>query len=168
MTVLEKNAIIENVNRIVGARNIKIGRAADLVWIAMQGMDGKDYALHLQTFFRVYQGEEALITDMDKYQPISPTKDGEDFDWDVIGSNLLDKWCDEFNRNLSPNICVESVEVNHYGDLKICFSHSITLTVFIDTTSDDECWRFFVWRGEEEHLVVTGKGIQCQEDDGDE
>ncbi|MCM1120816.1 MAG: hypothetical protein NC543_15830 [bacterium] len=147
MTVLEKNAIIENVNRIVGARNIKIGRVVDLIWIAMQGIDGRDYALHLQTFFRFCKDEKVLITDTDKYSPISSTNDSEDFHWDVIGSNLLDRWCDEFNRNLSPNICVESVEINNYGDLKICFSHSITLTVFIDTTSDDECWRFFIWRG---------------------
>lgn len=50
MTLSEKNTIIECINKMKGAKNIKIGRAADLIWIAMKGIDGKDYALHMQTF----------------------------------------------------------------------------------------------------------------------
>lgn len=168
MILLERNTIKERINKIKGAKNIKIGRSADLIWIAMKGVDGKDYALHMQTFFRFCNNEEVLITDMDKYQPISPMTDNEDFNWDVKGNNLLDKWCDEFNKNLSDSIVINSIEINNFNDLKICFSNSITLTVFVDTTSNDECWRFFVWRGEERHLVITGRGIQCQEDNVNE
>lgn len=168
MTLLEINTIKERIDKMKGAKNIRIGRAADLIWIAMKGTDGKDYALHLQTFFRCCNEEEVLITDMDKYQPISPMTEAEDFDWDVQGNNLLDKWCEKFNKDLSDKMIIHSIEVNNYGDLKIRFSNSITLTVFIDTTSDDECWRFFVWHGTERHLVITGRGIQCQEDNIDE
>lgn len=168
MTALERKTIKERIDKIIGAEKIRIGRAADLIWIAMKGVDGKDYAIHMQTFFRFCNNEEVLITDMDKYQPISPMTDKEDFDWDVKGSNLLDKWCDEFNRNLSDSIIIDSIEINDFGDLKICFSNSITLTVFVDTTSNDECWRFFVWREKERHLVITGRGIQCQEDNVNE
>lgn len=51
MALLEINTIKERIDKVKGAKNIRIGRAADLIWIAMQGTDGKDYALHLQTFF---------------------------------------------------------------------------------------------------------------------
>ena len=168
MTLSEKNMITECINKIKGAKNIKIGRAADLIWIAMRGIDGKDYALHMQTFFRFCNNEEVLITDMDKYQPISPIVENENFNWDIKGNNLFDKWCDEFNKNLSDNTIIMSIEINRFGDLKINFSNSLTLTVFVDTTSSDECWRFFVWHGKERHLVITGRGIQCQEDNVNE
>lgn len=88
----------------------------------------------------------------------------ENFNWDVKGNNLFDKWCDDFNKNFSDNIVIKSIEINNFGDLKIKFSNSITLNVFVDTTSNDECWRFFVWHGKERHLVITGRGIQCRED----
>ncbi len=160
MTQLEKNTIIECINKIVGVKSIKIGRVANLVWIAMKGTDGKDYALHLQTFFRICNDERILITDMDKYQQISPAGENEDANWDIQGNNLFDKWCNEFNNQLSNNVVIKSVEINDFGDLRIIFSNSLVLSVFVDTTSDDECWRFFVWHGKERHLVVTGKGIQ--------
>lgn len=70
-----------------------------------------------------------------KLGSISPDIDYESFNWDVQGNNLLDKWCEEFNKNL---------------------------------TSDDECWRFFEWHGNGEHLVVTGRGIESQEEDVNE
>ena len=78
MTLLEINAIKECIDKAKGANKIKIGRSADLIWIAVKGVDGKDYALHMQTFFRFCKNEEALITDMDKYRPISPMTDNED------------------------------------------------------------------------------------------
>ena len=168
MTLSERNIIIERMRKIIGAKNIKLGRVVDLVWIGMIGTDGRNYALHMQTFFRFCNQEAVLITDMDKYRPISPDIDYESFNWDVQGNNLLDKWCEEFNKNLSPEIVIESMEINKFGDLQICFSHSITLTVYLDTTSDDECWRFFEWHGNGEHLVVTGRGIECQAEDANE
>lgn len=164
MTLAEKNIITERMSVIIGAKNIRLGRIVDMIWIAMKGTDGRDYALHMQTFFRFSSRGKILITDADKFQPLSPDIDYETFDWDVQGSNLLDKWCEEFNRDFSGNTVVESVEINNFGDLKICFDNSITLTVYINTTSDDECWRFFIWHGAEEHLVITGREIQCQED----
>lgn len=60
------------------------------------------------------------------------------------------------------------MEINNFGDLTVYFSNSITLTVYAGTASDEECWRFFEWHGKEEHLVITGRGIQCQEDNADE
>lgn len=35
---------------ILGAKNVRIGRVVDLIWIAIKGTDGRDYALHMQTF----------------------------------------------------------------------------------------------------------------------
>lgn len=160
MKLSEKNTIIKSIKKIKGAKNIRIGRSVDLIWIAMKGLDGKDYAIHMQTFFRFCSEEKVLITDMDKYQPISSMTEIQDFNWDVRGNNLLDMWCYEFNKNLSDDIFIEFVEINDFGDLKIIFSNSITLTVFVDTTSDEECWRFFEWHSDKKHLVITGEGIQ--------
>lgn len=70
MTLSERNIITERMRKIIGAKNIKLGRVVDLVWIAMIGTDGRNYALHMQTFFRFCNQEAVLITDMDKYQPI--------------------------------------------------------------------------------------------------
>lgn len=167
MTPSEQNVITERLRTIMGAGDIRIGRVADLIWIAMKGTDGRDYALHLQTFFRFCSREAVLVTDSDKYQPASPEVDLDSgtFDWDVQGNNVLDKWCEEFNRTLSGSVTVTSVEINRFGDLKVCFGNSLTLFVYVETTSEDECWRFFEWHGEGEHLVITGRGIEPQEEE---
>lgn len=168
MTLSERNLITERMSIILGAKNVRIGRVFDLVWIAIKGTDGRDYALHMQTFFRFCNQEEILITDTDKYLPASPEIDYDTFNWDVQGNNLLDKWCEEFNKNLSDKIIIDSVEINNFGDLTVYFSNFITLTVYAGMASDEECWRFFEWNGKEEHLVITGRGIQSQEDNAGE
>lgn len=162
MTLSEKNIIKEYLVKIIGANEIRIGRAVDLIWVAMKGTDGKDYALHMQAFFRFCSDDKILAANTDKYLPISPTEDIDDFDWDVQGNNLFDKFSSEFNKTYSDDIAIESAEINEFGDLKICFSHSITLTAFVDTTSSEECWRIFEYRGDKKHLVMTGKGISAE------
>lgn len=106
MTLSERNLITERMSVILGANNVRIGRVVDLIWIAIKGTDGRDYALHMQTFFRFCNQEEILIADTDKYLPASPEMDYDTFNWDVQGNNLLDKWCEEFNENLSDKIII--------------------------------------------------------------
>lgn len=169
MRFFERNIILEQLKKIINADNIKIGRAADLIWIAFHSRDGREYALHLQTFFRFCDSEKVLIADCDKYQPISlienePSFLLEKFEWDKRGNNLLDEWIDKYQSNLINKLIVKEVKVNLYGDLEIIFNQNIILTVLIETTSSDECWRFFECHSNKPHLVVTGEGIQKPED----
>ena len=61
------------------------------------------------------------------------------------------------NRN-SP-IYVSEYKINKWGDLRLVFSNNEYLEVFVDASDDTECWRFFKYAGNEEHLVVTGLGV---------
>ena len=164
MNSSEKRYITEELAKIKGATHVRIGRAADMIWIALKGVDGKDYAIHLQTFFRFCDGNQILITDMDKYQPTPEYRDADLTDCGKIGSNLLDQWCERFNSEFSETVTVSSINVNDNGDFTMALDNGMNLEVLVDNTVDDECWRFFVWRSQEKHLVVTGKGIQPQED----
>lgn len=168
MKLSERNIIITQLEVIKGAKNIKVGRAANLIWIAFEGINKKNYAIHLQTFFRFCDGQKVLITDSDKYQPtalarVNPKFDAQNFEWDVQGNNLLDQWVSEFQKILY-SLLVETVDINTLGDLEICFNHDITLTVLLDSTSSDECWRFFEWHSKKPHLVITGRGIEDLEE----
>lgn len=169
MRLYEKNIILEQLKKIINADNIKIGRAADLIWIAFHSRDDREYALHLQTFFRFCDSEKVLIADCDKYQPVSFIKEApsflpENFEWDKQGNNLFDEWIHKYQSNLISKLAVKEVKVNSYGDLKIIFNKNIILTVLIETTSSEECWRFFEYHSKKPHLVVTGEGILNPED----
>lgn len=169
MRLFERNIILEQLEKMKNADNIKIGRAANLIWIAFKSKNDGEYALHLQTFFRFCDSEKVLIADGDKYKPISLIEDApafsvENFEWDKQGNNLFDEWISKHQSTLLNKLIVKEVNVNPYGDLEIIFSQNITLTVLLDTTSTDECWRFFEFHSKKPHLVVTGEGIQNPED----
>lgn len=169
MRVFERNIILVQLEKIKNADSIRIGRAADLIWIAFKSKDGTKYALHLQTFFRFCDSEKVLIADGDKYKPTSfiegaPSFSAETFEWDKQGNNLMDEWISKYQSPLLNKLIVKEVSVNLYGDLEIIFNQNITLTVLIDSTSSDECWRFFEVHSQKPHLVVTGEGIEDLED----
>jgi hypothetical protein len=164
----EIDAILKRLAIIKGLKVRRIGRAANLIWIGIEGEGGKEYCLHLQTFFRFCDREKVLITDSDKYHPTAAVSseqsfDEETFDWDVQGINRFDEWAQAFNEKYFDDLVVEDVRMNTFGDLTILFNHDISLTAYLEVTSDEECWRFFVWHSEDPHLVVTGEhcgGIQ--------
>lgn len=165
MRLFERNIISVQLEKIKNADNIKIGRVADLIWIAFKSKNGREYALHLQTFFRFCDSEKVLIADGDKYNPISlieatPSFSLENFEWDKQGSNLIDEWISKSQSTLINKLTVKEVKVNPYGDLEIIFSQNITLTVLLDTTSRDECWRFFEKDTDDrEDIIVLGNTI---------
>lgn len=51
---------------------------------------------------------------------------------------------------------------NQCGELFISFSDGSHLEIFIDATDDTECWRFFEYGRNGEHLVATGLGIDFE------
>lgn len=150
---------IDLLDKVKGARVVKIGRACDVIWISFKDCENVEYALHIQSFFRFCDCERILITGMDKFQPIESLAELDDFNWDVQGNNQFDQWCNHFNRNELENTFVESVQMSSYGDLSIQLSNVVTLSVYVDTTSEDESWRIFIPKSKTKHYVVTGKGM---------
>ena len=161
-----KDMVIEkSIKVLLGAKNIRFGRSIDVIWIALKGTDGRDYALHPRMFFRVCDETCVLVTNYDMYRllPEYETDSEDDDARDVQGHNFFDDWAKRFNEEYSDTVTVTSVAVKENGDLTISLSNSMVLETLIETTTDCECWRFFEYHGTDRHLVVTGKGIRFQE-----
>ena len=161
-----EKAMVENrIRALLGAEKIRFGRSIDVIWIALKGTDGRDYALHPRAFFRVCDENRVLVTKFDMYRllPEYETDADDDDAWDVQGHNYFDDWAKRFNDEYSDTVTVSSVAVKENGDLTISFSNSMAHEILIETTTDCECWRFFEYHGTDRHLVITGKGIKSQE-----
>jgi len=122
------------------------------------------FALHLQCPFRIVSKDKIIFTAYDIYLDYS----GEwmpEMSWDVLGKNLYDKRTKEWFES-NPSLKVENVEMSMQGDLKVIFNNGDKLEVFVNHSTDDECWRFFEMCSYEdyksgiahEHLVISGLG----------
>ncbi|MDR1570619.1 MAG: hypothetical protein LBS72_09055 [Oscillospiraceae bacterium] len=122
-----------------------------------------EYALHIQTFYRLVSGNAILLAKNDLYQPSNKARSAEsfdraDFDCELLGNNRLDEIMYELAGNLD-GFVVKSVSVNNFGDLRIRFNNAALLQVIADTSDAFECWRFFRHGDESDHLVVSTDGI---------
>lgn len=149
-----------------------IGRAADMCWVhfgeTIQVNDYKGdivekgtYALHLQCPWRIIKKEEQQIISLgsyDIYEPKSTMEWSEDFDWDVQGMNLFDEKLSAI-KIYEKVIHIKSVKINTLNDLKIIFSNECILETFINSSTDNECWRFFKCNSHENHLIATGRSL---------
>ena len=118
------------------------------------------YGLHLQCAFRLVDSKNILLANLDMYTNNSKTEWTEDFAWDICGANYYDEQTEKLMIEVSKkNIIVTKIEANLYGDLKIEFSNGWILDVFVNESSDEECWRFLKMDNDSPHLVITGKGI---------
>ena len=122
------------------------------------------YAIHISGFFRItHQGKIVLSKD-DMFRPNSQILkddfDEENFEWDVEGNNKFDEQKAVFYDN---ELMVKDIIMNEIGDLKIVLSNDFCIEVFIDTSEDEECWRFFeIGNSEKPHIVITGCGYYEQ------
>ena len=142
-----------------------IGRDQDGKASLVDGEAGK-YALHIQTFFRLSAGSEILLARGDLFQPNSELAanedyDGDEFDWNPNGNNRFDE---VVKQHLSQprDFLIADVSANRLGDLKLKFANGFVLEILVDVSGTEECWRFFEAESEE-HLVVTGQGIEMEE-----
>lgn len=140
---------------------IMIGRACNLVWLRFL-IDGKRYALHIQSAFRFTKNENILCANLDMYEPKAELLNNtsfsyETFKWDVQGENYFDNWGQTEGRVLK-NAHVKNISVSNFGDLNICFDNDIQLEVFNNALY--ECWRFFEQDTDEDHTVILGNGIE--------
>jgi len=127
------------------------------------------YALHIECMFRMICGSHIIFAKHDVFLPSSKIYTGEDFDWesfdyDVLGNNKLDELMEKYISPDSPELIVEDLAVNKFGDLKIKLTNSFVLELFSDASGDSENWRFFDFGVRDaKHLVILGDGIE--EDD---
>lgn len=161
MNSKEINVSNQYLREIEQGNLVSMGRASSLGWILFV-KNGEEYALHLQTGFRIVLDEKIIIASSDIFQPSDRIKsndgfDYETFEWDIQGNNRYDERVKQFFEKYSRNLKVNAVSVNQVGDLLIQLSGKIRIEVFIDM-SEEECWRFFK-RHSGHHLVIGAEGI---------
>jgi len=121
--------------------------------------------IHIQSSYRLTHNGSIVLAAADMYQP----KDGHlndpnfefgNFDWTIFGENRFD---DVVQNKLLPcldEFIVSTVQFSEYGDLKVGFADGYTMDVFLDTSGEEECWRFLNTKDAEIYLIVTGDGME--------
>lgn len=172
-----KEIIEHSLRPIIGMPLWSIGRAGNLEWFAFgvhrhvvnnATKDGNpkivsDYALHVQCSWRILDLEGIFVASRDRFYPAGddPYKDLEEFEWDIPGVNRCDERVSKLLQEWATYpMIVNAVDVDFVGGLKITFNNGYKLDVFPDLSVEAEYWRFFKPYVDEEHFVVTGKGIE--------
>ena len=109
---MDKTAICEYLDRIIGEPVSCIGRVSNMVWIGIgknvMTVDRKgrekektEYALHIQSPWRIInkKKEEIVMASSDMYSPRTGMDYSEDFDWEPQGNNLFDEKSQQMMRN---------------------------------------------------------------------
>ena len=151
---------------LLRAKWVIIGRAAAMAWLGFLVND-KDYALHIQSGFRIRTKEKILVANLDMLEPTLEIKKQSDFDWEKYdwekkGNNYFDEWVNYFRKECRNGI-VEKINISDFGDLTIFIDNGMIIEVFLNS-STNECWRFFE-RGADKHLIITGSGIEKDNED---
>jgi hypothetical protein len=165
---MNKNEIetsTQYLNILTGSNLVSVGRASSLAWFLFV-KDDDEFALHLQTGFRVIIDDDIYFTGADIFQPSDALENSDDFDyqefyWDEQGNNRYDEKVSSFKDRYALRLQVTDTAVNQFGDLSITLTESVRLEVYI-TQSKEECWRFFK-RHTDDHLVMTGSGLEKDE-----
>jgi hypothetical protein len=152
---------------LVGGNLVAVGRASSLAWFVFE-KDGEEYALHLQTGFRVVVDDAVFLAGDDIYRPTDAMMgcegfDYAQFDWGIQGGNRYDERVVALDERFGTGLVVTGASVTQFGDLAVQMAGHVRLEVFV-TSSQDECWRFFK-RHSDDHLVVMGYGIEPQDNE---
>ena len=59
---------------------------------------------------------------------------------------------------------VQTIHADEFGGFALELNQGHTLSVFPDTSDESECWRFFLHGPDNPHFVMTGVGIESQDD----
>lgn len=129
------------------------------------------YALHVQCAWRLTKAQHILAASGDLgYEPIEVNEEtrnyeGEGYSWPKTGGTHLDEQLVSFFRQCEQTpLFVQAIQADDLGGLTIELSFQHLLTVFPDDSFDEEYWRFFHVGGNLPHFVVTGQGIEDQEE----
>ena len=123
------------------------------------------FALHISCCFRLTCGDEIVLSRDDIFRPALRSLQLEDyktdFDWTgPYGNNRYEEIAESLFSKYPIEFKIKKLTISKLGDLTISFENDFVLEVFIDTSEPDECWRFFDNASNEEHLIITGQGIE--------
>ncbi len=159
------------------------GRAADLLTFQFgprqlkTNRHGKShevgtYALHVQCAWHLAEAQRILAASGDfGYEPSDKSEElshseGGGYGWPKASISLLDERLHRFFRLREKTpVLVEAIRADDIGGLTIELSGSHILAVFPDTSLNAEYWRFFQVGVDLPHFVVTGQGIEDQEEE---
>ena len=139
----EISRVSQRMKELEGAYLAGVGRASSLAWFLFE-KNKTEYALHLQTGFRVVTDENIIFASADIFQPSDFLENSEEFDydtfdWDIQENSRYDERVDLFIDKYLNKLVVIGVFVSQYGDLTIKVNNGIEIEVFINM-SKDECW----------------------------
>lgn len=133
-------------SRQTRAANIQCFQFGKLTIISDKKSVG-EFALHLQSPWRLTSATAIIVGSGDLYQQADQTADYDpDFDWDQLNANLRDI---KLEKLLTENkLVVTSAKADAFGGLVLEFNHHISLTVFTDVSAQDghEYWRLIDYR----------------------
>ena len=145
-----------------------ITRAADMGCFSFAYEENTDICMgvHFQCPFRLISPEKTIVlAARDIYEPCSAFKTNPDFNffvgnWGDIGNTRFDEITDELLPRLSVNdFIVASIELTDFGDLKVAFANGYRIETFVNSSGNDECWRYLPRDKNNHHLVIAGIGI---------
>ncbi len=128
------------------------------------------YALHVQCAWHLAEAQRILAASGDLYYASDVNKAMSNYDGEVYaGPKAKSTRLDErllrfFQQHEQTPLLVQAIRADDPGGLTIELSDHHRLAVFPDTSLDEECWRFFQTGVDLPHFVVTGQGIEDQEE----
>ena len=147
---------VNDIKNLLGLKLYNIGRASDMCWMIFSS-EKEDifYSLHLQCPWRIRKKNNLLLSNLDIYELSSNlVMSGEE--WDDSKKTLFDEKVEKLS--FINKIKIDNIVIKEMNDLSILLSDSSVIECFVND-SQYECWRFFK-KGDEQHLVVTGQGIE--------
>ncbi|MBQ8201023.1 MAG: hypothetical protein IJZ74_04570 [Clostridia bacterium] len=168
MNITELTLVQTRLNMLIKQPLTVAARQADMLCLSF-GEQGT--TLRIQCYYRMMEQGGVILARNDVYQPAESMWQmweqmgyehdyiPEDFRSDEPGANRLDECLDRLNADLS-GMTVQTVMLNHLGDMTLCFACGATLNVLLDTSGGEECWRLMDESGETDDLVVYGDGVE--------
>jgi hypothetical protein len=153
-----------------GLRLQKVGRALDMLCMHFgdlqtvtfrSGRQGEvgEWALHLQTPWRISVGSRPLVGAKDIY---TNWETGEFVEYAEIGESRFDRLTDSLNQRLkSPAHYTKSIVCDGLGGFRMAFDNDLSFDAFSDISHDHpdhELWRLFEPATEKDHFVVATSG----------
>jgi hypothetical protein len=134
-------------------------------------IEGSDLRLHVQCRWRMVDGSRILFTGDDLLRPANEEIPIDEFDWDKDDS-VLDvvrrKWIEDHR---AAQLKVVHVAGDQYGGCKIELVDGLVLELFpcdSDRGEYSEHWRLLDDRRDGSHFVVTGYGVEGDQDSPDD
>lgn len=177
MNITELTLVQSRLNVLLNQPVCAVTRMTDMLCLSF---GDQAHTLRIQCFYRMAKQGRIILGRNDVYQPseemwalwraMGYEEDyiPEDFRSDEPGVNRLDECLDSLREELD-DMTVYTVMVDQLGDMTVCFSGGVMLTIMADTSGAEECWRLIDETGGEDDLVVYGDGIELvRPADGDQ